>query len=109
MILRLGLPSTRTWASWRNGPAETSGNSSRTNTKCLLWCKDTGWSPPDWEQLCGKGPGGLGSHKLGTSQQRALAAGMADSSLERIHRGTARTPRKAFILLYLACLRPRLK
>lgn len=46
-----------------------------------LWCKDTGWSLPSWEQLCGKELGGLGRHKLGMSQQCVLAAGTASSFL----------------------------
>ena len=74
-----------------------------------LWCKDTGWSLPCWEQLCGTGPGRFGRHKLGTSQQCALAAGMANSFLGGIHRGAARTSSEGFMLLCSACLRPRLK
>lgn len=53
-----------------------------------LWCEDAGWSLPNWEQLYGKEHGALGRHKLSMSQQHALAAGMANSFLERIHRGT---------------------
>jgi len=44
-----------------------------------LWCKDTAWSSPGWEQFCRKGPRGHGRQELGTSPQCALAAGMANS------------------------------
>ncbi|KAK4828148.1 hypothetical protein QYF61_023964 [Mycteria americana] len=83
----------------------TLGNSRRTDAKSCIWqgispCSDAGWCLPGWEQLCGKGPGGLGRRELGMSQQCALAAGTANSALGWVNRGTARTSGEVIIPLY---------
>lgn len=48
----------------------------RATAKRSLWAvsKDRGWCPPGWEQLCRKGPEGLGRHELSAGQRCAPAA-----------------------------------
>lgn len=91
---RAGLPFGGTYMGWRNGPTETSCHSTRTNVES---CAQEGKSLAARGLSAEKDPWLTSDSKPKSSQQRALAAERATSTLGGINRSPANRPREVII------------